>query len=67
MIEMRWITVPAGSGRGMLYRNGEEIGENVLQYRESRRYHMGEVTHDTFQGVEWIDVPIPGKKYPSGG
>ena len=67
MIQMRWITVPSGSGRGLLGRDDNEVFENVLQYREARKYTLGDAKVETFEGVDWIDVPIPGKVWPSGG
>ena len=60
MIQMRWIQVPAGSGRGLFYGADGQVGENVLQFRESIGYNLDNTHYEDFNGVEWQDVKIGG-------
>ena len=61
MIQMRWIVVTAGSGRGLLGGSNGQMHETVLQFRESRKYNCPEGSFEDFNGVEWNDVTPPDK------
>lgn len=53
-IEMRWIIVPAGSGRGLL--DGAQTHETVLQFRTRTE---GQYFEEKWS--EWKDVTPPGR------
>jgi hypothetical protein len=60
MIEMRWIVVPAGSGRGLIGGSDGQMHESVLQYR----YRVPAYTQSIdaypprdWEWSEWQDVP----------
>jgi len=72
MIEMRWIIVSAGSGRGLIGGSDSQMYESVLQFR----HHQGTVFHTDEKGTvtgmsstwsDWKDAAPPGKLWPSGG
>lgn len=57
MIEMRWIVVPAGSGRGLLGGAAGQMHEMVLQYRWNKALEG----INTGSWSEWRDVAPPSQ------
>lgn len=62
MIEMRWISVAGGSGRGLFYGRDGQSGELVLQYRNGDYFYADDFRQKgakpIWQGTEWRDVPF---------